>query len=52
MRERESRRERGYQPMTGDYGRGGRSEQFYAASGIPRGGFGSGFAAIALRIIT
>jgi hypothetical protein len=34
-----------YRPVTGDYGRGDysrgeRSEQFYAASGIPRGGFG------------
>jgi hypothetical protein len=32
-------RDRDYQPMTGDYGR---SEQFFAASGNPRGGFGRG----------
>ena len=35
-RERESGRDRGYRPMTGDYGR---SEQFFAAGGIPRGRF-------------
>ncbi|MFL6842575.1 MAG: DUF2171 domain-containing protein [Sphingomicrobium sp.] len=32
-------RDRGYRPMTGDYGR---SEQFFAAGGVPRGGFGRG----------
>jgi hypothetical protein len=35
----------GYRPVTGDYGRGSdreRSDQLYAASGIPRGGFGRG----------
>jgi len=34
---------RGYRPVTGDYGRSGDypdSEQFFAASGVPRGGFG------------
>jgi len=38
-RERDWDRERGYRPMTGDYGR---SEQFYSASGVGRGerGFG------------
>jgi len=40
-----SRSERGYRPMTGDYGRGTdhESEQFFAASGYGRGerGFGS-----------
>ena len=35
--------DRGYRPMAGDYGRGSRdadSEGFFAASGIPRRGFG------------
>ncbi|HEX8842522.1 MAG TPA: DUF2171 domain-containing protein [Sphingomicrobium sp.] len=37
-RERDSDRERGYRPMTGDYGRGDyESEQFFAASGYGRG---------------
>jgi hypothetical protein len=38
-RERDWDRDRGYRPMTGDYGR---SEQFYSASGVGRGerGFG------------
>ena len=37
------RRSGGYRPVTGDYGRSGEypdSEQFFAASGVPRGGFG------------
>jgi len=42
--DRRDERGGGYRPMTGDYGRGGRHadpEQFYAASGAPRGRFGS-----------
>ena len=38
-------RERDYRPMTGDYGRNSGysdSEQFFAASGVGRGGFGRG----------
>lgn len=38
-------RDRGYRPMTGDYGRNSGysdSEQFFAASGVGRGGFGRG----------
>ena len=38
-REFDRGREGGYRPMTGDYGR---SEQLFAASGTPRGGFGRG----------
>jgi hypothetical protein len=41
----EPRGGRAYRPLAGDYGRGSEdadSEQFFAASGIPRGGFGHG----------
>jgi hypothetical protein len=41
--DRNSDRERGYRPMTGDYGRGDHeSEQFFAASGYGRGERGAG----------
>jgi hypothetical protein len=42
-RERDLDRDRGYRPMTGDYGRGDyESEQFFAASGYGRGERGLG----------